>query len=157
VETGETIKIGAISPTAVRLTTYGKIGTPDRLQVWNAQNGQLELPPEWFDLPPLEIEFISDAEFHLNYDKAWISYTIHPWGRALRRGSITPSSQKKRCFGVDDAHEWVVKGSKKICWIPPGYIRSIQPNYIWAGSSLVMVGQDGILRKLAFSYDRPGE
>ena len=51
---------------------------------------------------------------------------------------------------LDETQEWVVSGSKKICWIPPGYIGSVQPSYHWIGHSLVMAGQDGVLRKLTF-------
>ena len=53
-------------------------------------------------------------------------------------------------YDVDDTHEWVVSDSKRICWIPPGYIGSVQPSYCWVGSSLFMAGQDGTLRKLTF-------
>lgn len=51
---------------------------------------------------------------------------------------------------LDESHEWVVSGSRRICWIPPGYIRSGEATYCWAGRELVMVGQDGELRKLKF-------
>jgi hypothetical protein len=60
-------------------------------------------------------------------------------------------------YDVDDTSEWVVSDSKRICWIPPGYIRSIQPSYCWAGSTLVMIGQDGTLRSLSFENYSEGD
>ena len=55
-------------------------------------------------------------------------------------------------YNVDATREWVVCGSKRICWVPPGYIGSVQPNHWWIdeGRSLVMLGQFGELKKLVF-------
>jgi WD40 repeat protein len=60
-------------------------------------------------------------------------------------------------YDVDDTYEWVVSDSKRIGWIPPGYIRSVQPNYCWAGSSLVMIGKDGTLTRLTFENYSEGD
>ena len=66
----------------------------------------------------------------------------------LNRLSELP--EKRWDPSVDDAYEWVVCGSQRVCWIPPGYIGLAQPSHCWAGLSLLMVGQDGMLRKLTF-------
>jgi hypothetical protein len=142
-------KIGRISPTAARLVTIHPGGRLSRVFVWNARNGQLEAHIDRSLFCPLEIEFISDVKFALRHASGGVSFTVLPSG-ALRLGLITGWSQGKRDLDVDDTHEWVVSGSKKICWVPPGYIGSIQPSYCWVGHSLVMAGQDGTLRKLTF-------
>ena len=61
---------------------------------------------------------------------------------------------------MDTSREWVVSDSKRIFWIPPGYIESTQVSYAyrvieedcyWAGSNtLVMVSRDEVLRALTF-------
>ena len=60
------------------------------------------------------------------------------------------NTQSQQLDHLDESREWVVNGSRRICWIPPGYIRSGEATYCWAGRELVMVGQDGELRKLKF-------
>ena len=58
---------------------------------------------------------------------------------------------QRKCYDVDNTCEWVISDSKKICWIPPGYIGSVQSSYHWAsGNSLVMAGKDGRSRILTF-------
>ena len=52
-------------------------------------------------------------------------------------------------YTLDANYEWVVDvESRKICWISPGDLRRGDGGNFWAGSSLVMVGGDGIVRKL---------
>ena len=68
----------------------------------------------------------------------------------LQRGQPLTGPPQKRCYDVDDTCEWVVSGSKRICWIPPGYLGSVQPRYWWTGHLLVTAGQDGTIRWLAF-------
>jgi WD40 repeat protein len=54
-------------------------------------------------------------------------------------------------YGLDENLEWVVDaGSRRVCWLPPGYISGIEDGHFFVGSSLVMAGEDGILRKLTF-------
>ena len=55
--------------------------------------------------------------------------------------------KRKRQYDVDDNREWVVVGSRRTRWIPPGYIGSAQASHCWAGLSLIMAGQDKTLRK----------
>ena len=70
-------EIGQISPTAVRLVTL-HTNTTDRLSrvcVWNIQNGQLDAQPKSVP-PPLDVKFVSDAEFCTLYDVECIPYTV---------------------------------------------------------------------------------
>ena len=148
--------IGRISPTAARLVTFQTMDGLSRVCVWNAQNGKLDARLE--DIPfPLDIEFTSNTKFCLHYVDHKRSHTLRSRGFDTRREEILPPSprrlQKGRYLNVDDNHEWVVRGPKKICWIPPGYIGPTQCGYCWAGTSLVMIGRNGTLRSLTFSYD----
>lgn len=144
--------IGGISPTAARLVTFHTMDGVSRVYVWNAQNGRLDERREHIS-PPLRIEFASDAAFSLKYDGFRASCIFGSQELAVYEESLdyrSERSQEKQYFDVDDTHEWVVRDSKRICWIPSGYIGSIEPSYCWAGSLLIMVGQDGVSRKLTF-------
>ena len=156
VEVDGVVEIGGISPTAVRLVTLHTVDRGSRVCVWNTRSGQLDAQLEHMPLAhPLDIKFTSETEFCLYHNALQPkSYTIGRSGLTINSEEIPPSLprplQKRGYFDVDDACEWVVSGSTRVCWIPTGYIRSIQPNYRWAGSSLVMVGEDGMLRTLTF-------
>ena len=148
-------EICRISPTAVQLVTLHTADCLGRVCVWNAQNGHLDAWLDRFSLThPLDLEFTSDTDLRLHYDTFRLFYIVSPEGlifHGKEAGPLLPKqSQKRWCLHVDDAHEWVVNDSKRICWIPPGYIGSIQPSYCLYGSSLVMVGQDRMLRRLTF-------
>ena len=144
-----------ISPTAVRLVTFHATGNLTRICLWNAHNGQHEGQCKGVDIPH-DIKFYSDAKFCLYGDTSNVLYTIGPWGPSpnLNNDDVAPLTPKPpRYLDVDVTREWVVGGSKRICWIPPGYIGSSKFSYCWVGLSLVMAGQDGVLRKLTFSWD----
>jgi len=126
------------------------MGDLGRVCTWNAQNGQLDASAEPI-LFPLDIEFTSDTEFYARYQDKCQPYVVTSQGLVKRPVEPRPFSPQERQLGVDDAREWVVSDSKRICWIPPGYIGSVESSYCWAGSSLFMAGQDGMLRKLTFS------
>ena len=164
VEVDRVVELGRISPTAVRLVTLHTVERLDLVRthicLWNTHSGGLDAWLEYAPLPhPFDVKFTSDTEFWLNYSAICKFYTIKPCGlinddkqpRSLRKGS-----QKRRYLDIDDAHEWVVSGSKRVCWIPPGYIGSVQHSYCWVGCSLIMVGRDGTLRKLTFSDHHVG-
>ena len=151
-------EIGRISPTAVRLVTLHIVGRLNRICVWDARDGQLEARLEYTSAAqPLDIEFASDTKFSLQYSDHHRSYTVHSQGLDELTTPLPPRGwQKKWDLSVDDTREWVVRGLERVCWIPPGYIRSVQSSYCWAGSSLVMIGQDGILRKITFENHLEG-
>jgi len=54
-------------------------------------------------------------------------------------------------YALDDNLEWVVAAkSRRVCWLPQGYVSGIENGHFFVGSSIVMAGRDGIVRKLAF-------
>jgi hypothetical protein len=58
-------------------------------------------------------------------------------------------------YALDDNLEWVVDAkSRRVCWLPPGYISGIKDGHFVVGSSIVMAGQDGTVRRLTFR--KPG-
>jgi len=61
-------------------------------------------------------------------------------------------------YTLDANCEWVLDAQfRKICWISPGNLRRGNGDHFWAGSSLVMVGDDGVVRKVSFKEpDRRG-
>ena len=67
------------------------------------------------------------------------------------------SGQLGRYYNLDDTREWVTCPTKRICWIPPGYIGSGNGSHCWAGNVLVMVGHDGVLRMLTFREPLEGQ
>ena len=68
----------------------------------------------------------------------------------IRFKELAPSGQLGRYCNLDDTQEWVTCLTKRICWIPPGYIGSNNDGHCWVGNTLFMVGHDGILRRLIF-------
>ena len=150
---------GDISPASARLVTFHCPRIQSYVHVRDMQYGILlaRLDVGWSPRP-LNITFDSEDIFHVYHDTYRTDYDItYSLGSKIPTHSITcfkkissdgRASQRQYC--VDDGHEWVVSGSQRICWIPPGYIGSDQASHHWVGSSLVMVGQDGTLRKLTF-------
>ena len=84
------------------------------------------------------VTFASPSESH--------SHTITKGGpESLSEPQKTPP------YTLDANCEWVVDvESRKICWISPGNVRRGSGGHFWAGLSLVMVGDDGVVRKLTF-------
>ena len=65
--------------------------------------------------------------------------------------SEPPEPRPTLPYSLDTNCEWVTDAeSRKICWISPGNIRRGNGGHFWAGLSLVMVGDDGVVRKLTF-------
>ena len=155
VKVADAVETCRISPTAVRLVTLHVTENLNCICVWNAQNGQLETQCKGM-ATPRDIKFYSDTEFCLYGDMYDGSYTIGSGRLALSNIRLSlpmPKPPQSRYLDVDDTHEWVVGDSKRVCWIPPGYIGPFRFSYCWVSYSLVMVGQDGVLRKLTFSCD----
>ena len=150
---------GDISPGWGRLVTFHYTRSRSEVRIWNANSGKplarlnVNRPPR-----PLDITFSSEDVFHVCYDTYRTTYVVSasPQSRTstlsidcLEKTTLD-GRERQREYCVDDSHEWVVSGSQRICWIPPGYIGSDQASHCWAGSTLVMAGQDGTLRKLTF-------
>ena len=108
------------------------------------------------------ITFDSENRFHLKIDGPGLHVLIphdiipSPSGRyshTITRGKPMFLSEPRATlpYTLDANCEWVLDtGSRKICWISPGDIRRSSGGHFWAGLSLVMVGEDGIVRKLTF-------
>ena len=152
--------IGRISPSGTRLVTFSWYSpTYGYVCIWDVDNGRL-LAELRHPGPtcPLDITFDSEDRFYSHHDTYRILYVVAsppPLGAQnhsiAHRGQLPLVSQElRRQYYVDDSHEWVISGTHRICWIPPGFIGSVAASHCWVGSSLVMVGQDGTLRKLTF-------
>ena len=150
--------VGGISPSGSQLATFSndhKRGP--HVETRNAADGVLiarcRLGQDLF-LLPLGIRFESERRFYLHYHTHRIPFIISPSPSILDNSSITRAESQAleppRYCDVDDTHEWVVRSSERICWIPPGYIGSDRRCHWWAGDTLIMFGQDGVIRKLTF-------
>jgi len=161
VEVGELPSIGEISPVCARLVTFHVSRDQACICIRSVENGGLlaQLPLDHScPTSPLEIAFGSEDQFYSHHDTYRIPYNVvtssepHAPNHSIIRGEKLPliGQAQERRYCLDDNHEWVISGSQRICWIPPGYIGSAQASYCWAGSSLFMAGQDGKLRVLTF-------
>ena len=160
VHTDGTSSIGGISPACTRLVTY--CHWKGSVNVWDTSDGRLMArkimkPPRL--LLPFDITFDSEDRFSFHYNTLQEHYII---GAMFQTGgrfshSITCWTERRsdgqapeKHYYLDDDRGWVICGSQRICWVPPGYIGSSKASHCWAGSSLVMAGQDETLRKLTF-------
>jgi len=160
VQTEERTSIGRLSPACTILVTFhnaSRIYIRVRSVVSGSLLGELSEHPA---LPPRDITFSSEFFFNSHHHACpTVSYYVIPCSSTpgtlsysiIRRGEIPSYGQAQGSqYCVDDNHEWVVSGSQRICWIPPGYIGSALARHCWTGSTLLMAGQDGTLRKLTF-------
>ena len=109
-----------------------------------------------------DIIFDSETIFHLTIDRPGqhiqIRYDIvaspsghhsHTVTRGGRVRLLAPRTEP--AYTLDVNCEWVLDAKRrKVCWISPGDIRRGDGGHFWAGSSLVMVGDDGVVRKVTF-------
>lgn len=157
-EADELPSIARISPTGTRLVTFHITHNKNYVLIRGTENGRflanllLNHP-----IPPLDVAFESEDQFYSHHETFRIPYVfvtspeVTVSDSIICRGQLPLAFQRQEGqFFVDDSHEWVVSRSQRICWIPPGYIGYVQASSCWAGSTLVMAGQDGTLRKLTF-------
>jgi hypothetical protein len=109
-----------------------------------------------------DLTFDSDTRFHLKIDgpgrHVQIPHDIipspsGPHSHTITKGEPVPLSEPRPTlpYALDANCEWVVDAeSRKICWISPGNVRRGSGGHFWAGLSLVMVGGDGVVRKVSF-------
>ena len=107
-------------------------------------------PPPGFDAQDYPQDYSSHPmrrSFALVSPKSWSELKLQELpGRWI---PPTPS------YGLDENLEWVVDAkSRRVCWLPPGYISGTENGHYFVGSSIVMVGQGGILRRLTFRKPR---
>ena len=148
--------VGGILPSGSRFVILKDRGSSTIAKMYNIEDGECTTANfcvcNWSS-HPLEVRFESENKFYSHHDTFRTPFIISP--PTLSNGqSITPGEKQplddRRLYDVDDAHEWVVCSSKRICWIPPGYIGSGRRCHWWAGDTLIMFGQDGVIRKLTF-------
>ena len=141
---------GGISPSGSRLVTVNNHRDSTRVRVWDVESGTCVVD-RYFDYftHPLEIRFESEDKLYSHHDTFLTPFTISRY-TIIRHERLPPPEQSQRRYDVDDSHEWIVSSSKRVCWVPPGYIRSTEDSYCWAGTALIMAGHDGVLRKLTF-------
>ena len=160
VDVNELPLVGGVSPSGARLVTFHNVDHQTHVCMRDTQNGQLQahllIDQSSPAAHPLKIKFESEDKFYSQHHSYRIPYVISSSNSGTPRDSIIRYQQlpfageSRRYYDVDDAREWVVASSKRVCWIPPGYIGSGQRNYCWAGNALVMVGEDGTLRAIRF-------
>ena len=109
-----------------------------------------------------DLGFDSETRFYLKIDgpgqHVKVPYKIIPspsehYSHTVTRGELVHLSgpQETPPYMLDANCEWVIdRESRKICWIPPGNLQRGDGGHFWAGLSLIMVGDDGIVRKLSF-------
>ena len=71
---------------------------------------------------------------------------------SIHKGELEPLSEPRVTpYTLDVNCEWVLDAeSRKICWISPGNLRRGDGGHFWIGTTLVMVGGDGVVRKVTF-------
>lgn len=152
---------GGISPGGSRLATLHNTHHSTHIYLRDVRNGELQAHLPLDPLLPtnaIGFKFTSNDRFYSQYDTYRIPYFIALESGThnhsiieLRHKELPPVKRShQRYYDVDDTREWVISSSKRVCWVPPGFIGSGYHSYCWGGSTLVMVGQDGQLRGLTF-------
>ena len=162
----EDLPLSGLSPDCTRIVTF--YGSPRwELRVKDTKHGTIfaKLPLERRDLrmgEVYDVMFDSETRFHLKIDgperRVQIPHDIipspsGPYSHTITKGRPVPLSKSREIppYALDANCEWVVDAkSRKICWISPGNVRRGNGGHFWAGLSLVMVGDDGVVRKLSF-------
>ena len=164
----EDLPLSGLSPDCTRIITFHH-SPRQELCVTDTQNGTIlaNLPLGDDDLEKGEVydvTFDSETSFHLKVDRQGQHVQIpHDiiiipsppkcHRHVITRGEPVPLSvpRVRPSYTLDANCEWVVDAEfRKICWISPGNVRRGNGGHFWAGLSLVMVGDDGVVRKVTF-------
>ena len=160
------VPLGGLSPEFTRVVTVHS-SPRQELRVKDAKDGivlaNLSLEDKDFGTGEIyDLTFESETRFHLNIDGSGrhtrVPYDIIPslsgdYSHTITRGEAVPLSEPRAIppYTLDANCEWVVDAeSRKICWISPKDLRRGNGGHFWTGLSLVMVGDDGVVRKLSF-------
>lgn len=114
--------------------------------------------------PPKTIVFTSGTEFYTEYEDedrrvtrcVRSTFVLNPrlptdMIRKLSEESVLSTHP----YELDENLEWVIDAkSRRVCWLPPGYVSGTENGHCFAGSSIVMAGEDGIVRRLTFTEPR---
>ena len=157
----------ALSPGCTLIATlYGQ--PQPELQLEDAKDGTLlatlflEDDSFWGAEAAYDLIFDSEMGFHLKVDgpgyHVQIPYDIivsspseGPY--TIQQRKAVPLSEPRATppYTLDPSYEWVLdRQSRKICWIPPENMQRGNGGHFWTGTSLIMLGSDGIVRKLTF-------
>jgi len=152
-----------LSPAGTKIATASGSGGWD-LWVHGAKDGFLVagLRPYSEGGEVYDLTFDSETRFHIRIYRqgqhVQIPFDITP----KRSGDSSPTiirgepmllsePQATPPYTLDANCEWVLDAqSRKICWIPPGNLRRGNGGHFWAGLWLIMVGGDGVVRKVSF-------
>jgi hypothetical protein len=158
--------LSGLSPDCARIVTF--YGSPRwELHVEDTKDetilANLPLGEDGFEMGKVyDVTFDSMTRFHLRVDgpgrHVQIPYDIVPLPSGPHSHMITkgepvalPGPRETSPYTLDANCEWVVDAeSRKICWISPANVRRGNGGHFWAGLSLVMVGGDGVVRKVSF-------
>ena len=109
-----------------------------------------------------DVTFDSETRFHLKVDgpgqhiQIPFNVAASPLGdysHTITKGESVNLSEPRATppYTLDKDCEWVLdRESRKICWISPENLRRGNGGHFWAGLSLIMVGDDGEVRKVTF-------
>jgi hypothetical protein len=163
---GEDSPLSGSSPECTYIATF--YGSPrQELRVKDAEDGtvlaNLLLGDDDLGTGKVyDVTFDSETRFYLKIDgpgsHIQIPYDITasssgPHSHTITEGEPEPLSEPRATppYTLDANCEWVVDAEfRKICWISPGNVRRGDGGHFWAGLSLVMVGDDGVVRKVSF-------
>jgi WD40 repeat protein len=160
--------LSGLSPDYTLIVTF--YGSPRwELRVKDANDGTIlaELPlgdggSEVGTGEVYDVTFDWTTRFHLKIDgpgqHVQIPYDVIPspsgsHSHTIAKGEPVPLSEPRVIppYRLDANCEWVIDAtSRKICWVSPGNVRRGNGGHFWVGLSLVMVGDDGVVRKLSF-------
>ena len=164
--TGEDAPLSGLSPMCTLVVTVYSSPRPE-LRIEDAKQGtvlaNLPLAHDDFGIAKVyDLVFDSETRFHLKIDEPGrhtkIPYDVvaspsGDYSHTITKGEPVPLSESRATplYTLDANYEWVIDvESRKICWVPPGNLRRGGGGHFWAGPSLVMVGDDGVVRKLSF-------
>ena len=162
----EEAPLSRLSPKSTWVVIVNSLPQPE-IQVKDAQVGTIlaNLPladDDWGMGKVYDLIFDSETRFYVKIDgPVWHVQIPHdimasPSGNCshtIIKGKPMHLSEPRAIptYTLDENCEWVIDvESRKICWIPPGNVRRGNGGHFWAGLSLVMVGDDGVVRKLTF-------
>ena len=161
----EDVPLSGLSPESTWVVTvYSSPWLGVTIEDAENRNMLVNQPLEYDDLggKVYGLGFNSETRFYLKVDgQGWharVPYDITPslsgpYPQTVTRGKPVPLPEPRATlpYTLDANCEWVIDSeSRKICWISPGNLRRGDGGHFWAGSSLVMVGDDGVVRKLSF-------
>jgi hypothetical protein len=158
--------LSGLSPDCTRIVTF--YDSPRwELRVKDAIDGMilanLPLGDDGLEMGRVyDVIFDSETRFHLRVDgpagHVQIPYDIlpspsGPHSHMITKGEPVALSGPREIppYTLDANCEWVIDAeSRKICWISPANVRRGSGGHFWAGLSLIMVGGDGVVRKVSF-------